>query len=124
MPDSVIIFAPSSVSNVGPGFDILGFAIEGLGDTITLRHRDDDKYVIEGVGADLPLNPIDNVATVGLKSFCDHVGHKKGFDIRIEKNFTPGSGLGSSASSAVGAVFAANVLLGTGLSKEECWEDL
>ena len=116
---SVKIFAPASTANVGPGFDILGFAIEGLGDTITLTHRDDEQYVIEAVGADLPLDPADNVATVGLRSFCDHVGHTGGFDIRIEKNFKPGSGLGSSASSAAGAVFAANALLGSGLSKED-----
>ena len=118
MKNKVTIFAPASIANVGPGFDILGFALNGLGDTITLSHRNDERYVIESVGAVLPLEPGDNVATVGLKSFSDHVGHKGGFDIRIVKNFKPGSGLGSSASSAVGAVFAANALLKTGLSKE------
>jgi len=115
---SITVFAPASVANVGPGFDILGFAINGLGDTITLTHRDDEQYVIESVGADLPLEPANNVATVALRSFCDHVGHSGGFDIRIEKNFEPGSGLGSSASSAAGAVYAANELLQAGLSKE------
>ncbi len=116
---SVTIFSPASVSNVGPGFDILGFALDGMGDTITLATRADDQYVIEAVGAELPLAPEKNVATVGLKSFCDHLGYEGGFDIRIEKNFTPGSGLGSSASSAAGAVFAANALLEAGLTKEE-----
>ena len=119
MNQSITIYAPASVANVGPGFDILGFALEGLGDTITLSHRNDEQYVIESVGTDLPLDPTSNVATVGLRSFCDHVGHQGGFDIRIEKNFKPGSGLGSSASSAAGAVFAANELLNAGLSKEE-----
>ncbi len=116
---SVTIFSPASVSNVGPGFDILGFALEGMGDTITLSTREDDQYVIEAIGADLPLDPEKNVATVGLRSLCDHLGYRGGFHIRIEKNFTPGSGLGSSASSAAGAVFAANALLEGGLSKEE-----
>lgn len=119
MNRSVTIHAPASVSNVGPGFDILGFALDGMGDKITLTKREDDQYVIESVGADLPLDPEKNVATVGLRSLCDHLGYKGGFDIRIEKNFTPGSGLGSSASSAAGAVFAANVLLNGGLTKEE-----
>lgn len=117
--DSIKVFAPSSVSNVGPGFDILGFPLEGMGDTITLSKRDDSAYVIEPVGADLPTNPEKNVATVALRSFCNEVGFQGGFTIRIEKNFTPGSGLGSSASSAVGAVFAANELLQTGYTKEE-----
>ena len=119
MSNSVKIFAPASVANVGPGFDILGFALEEIGDHITLTKRDDQEIVIKVIGAELPLEPGNNVATVGLKSFCDHVGHQGGFDIRIEKNFKPGSGLGSSASSAAGAVFAANELLKAGLSKEE-----
>lgn len=116
---TITVFAPASISNVGPGFDILGFAIEGMGDTITLARREDSEYVIESVGASLPLNPEENVATVALKSFCKAMGHTEGFDIRIEKNFKPGSGLGSSASSAVGTVFAANALLGTKLSKQD-----
>lgn len=117
--NSVKVFSPASVANVGPGFDILGFAINNIGDTITLTKRNDESYVIEAIGAELPLNPDQNVATVALKSFCNHVGHKGGFDIKIEKNFTPGSGLGSSASSAVGAVYAANELLELGFSREE-----
>lgn len=116
---SITIFAPASISNVGPGFDILGFAIEGMGDTITLTRRADSEYVIESVGANLPLDPEENVATVALKSFCNAIGHTGGFDIRIEKNFKPGSGLGSSASSAVGTVFAANTLLECNLPKKD-----
>lgn len=119
MSRSVTVFCPASVSNVGPGFDILGFALDGMGDKITLSMREDDQYLIEAIGADLPLDPKKNVATVGLRSLCNHLGYQGGFDIRIEKNFTPGSGLGSSASSAAGAVFAANALLDGGLTKEE-----
>ncbi|WP_420386949.1 homoserine kinase [Roseivirga sp.] len=117
--DSITIFAPASVSNVGPGFDILGFALEGMGDTITLSRRDGAAYIIDPVGVELPEDPEKNVATVALRSFCNAVGYDGGFLIRIEKNFTPGSGLGSSASSAVGAVFAANELLEAGYSREE-----
>ncbi|MCE7991638.1 MAG: homoserine kinase [Roseivirga sp.] len=119
MNRSVTVHAPASVSNVGPGFDILGFALDGMGDKITLSTREDEQYVIEAVGAELPMNPEKNVATVGLRSLCNHLGYKGGFDIKIEKNFTPGSGLGSSASSAAGAVFAANELLLAGLTKDE-----
>ena len=116
---SVTVFAPASVSNVGPGFDILGFAIEGMGDKIRLSLNNDGQYSIQSIGAELPLNPDKNVATVALKALARDVGYKGGFDIKIEKGFAPGSGLGSSASSAVGAVFAANQLLSLGYSKEE-----
>src|SRR5437867_2757328 len=30
-------FAPATVANVGPGFDVFGFALEGAGDTVELR---------------------------------------------------------------------------------------
>lgn len=120
MEDKVVkVFAPASVSNVGPGFDVLGFAIEGLGDTISLSKRSDGKYIINSVGTTLPLDPNENAATVALKSMAQAVGYKGGFDITIEKNFVPGSGLGSSASSASGAVFAANELLDTGFTRRE-----
>lgn len=119
LKDKITIFAPASVSNVGPGFDILGFALEGMGDTITLTKREGTAYIIDAVGADLPEDPEKNVATVALRSFCRAIGYEGGFLVRIEKNFTPGSGLGSSASSAVGAVFAANELLDAGFSRTE-----
>jgi homoserine kinase len=117
--ESVTVFAPASVSNVGPGFDVLGFAIENLGDLITLSKRTDDQYIIEAIGADLPLDPAKNVATVALRSFCNAIDYKGGFDIKIVKKFTPGSGLGSSASSAAGTVFAANALLQQDFTREE-----
>ncbi len=118
MPNAITIFSPSSVSNVGPGFDILGFALDDLGDKITLTLIDGD-YDIKSIGAELPSDPDQNVATVALKSLAKSCGYQGGFSIQIEKKFKPGSGLGSSASSAAGAVFAANELLELGLSKKE-----
>lgn len=117
--EKIKVFAPASVSNVGPGFDILGFALEGMGDVLTLSKTDSSDYVIEAVGAELPLIPEKNVATVALRSFCKAIGYEGGFHLKIEKNFTPGSGLGSSASSAVASVFAASKLLNTSHSKKE-----
>ena len=113
------VFAPASISNLGPGFDVLGFTIEELGDLITLSLRDDGEYIIEAKGADLPRHPDKNVATVAIRSLAKKAGYQGGFNITIEKNFPPGSGLGSSASSACGAVYAANQLLGMGLSPTE-----
>ena len=106
------------MSNVGPGFDILGFALDGLGDKIQLKLIEEG-YQIKSVGAELPTDPDQNVATVALKSLAEAYGYYGGFSIEIEKIFKPGSGLGSSASSAVGAVYAANELLGLGLTKKE-----
>jgi len=31
------VFAPATVGNVGPGFDVLGLAVDGIGDTVTVE---------------------------------------------------------------------------------------
>lgn len=115
--EKVKVFAPASVANVGPGYDTFGFAIESLGDIIHLTKRGDNKlHVLPTEGADLPTDPKKNVASVAIRSMLDYLDSSQGFDIQIKKLFKPGSGLGSSASSASGAVFAANELLGRPLA--------
>lgn len=111
---SIKVFAPATVSNVACGYDIMGFPVEGYGDTIILEEREDNELVIKAIkGADgIPFDPEVNVSAVALRKFLDTLGKKAGFDISIEKNIPPGSGLGSSASSSVGAVFGANELFG------------
>jgi homoserine kinase len=49
----------------------------------------------------------------------DHLKINEGFDIEINKKIKPGSGIGSSAASAVGAVYGINKLLGSPLKHEE-----
>lgn len=117
----VKVFAPSSVSNVGPGYDILGYALHGIGDTLTMEETEDEEFVIKSiVGAEgIPTDPASNVSTVALASMLREMGIKRGFELSIEKNITPGSGLGSSASGAAAAVMAGNELLGRPFSKME-----
>lgn len=118
--NTIKIFAPASVANVSCGYDIFGFALNGIGDEIRLSKRADSQLVIHEVeGADLPTAPEKNVATVAIASLLKHIGSNQGFDISIKKMIPPASGLGSSACSASGAVFAASELLQTGLSKHE-----
>lgn len=113
MMKEIKVFAPASVANVGCGYDTIGFAIDGLGDEITMSLREDSALKIKDIiGADLPMEADQNVASIAVQALLDHLGSKQGFDITIKKLFQPGSGLGSSASSAAGAVFAANTLLG------------
>ena len=37
MSESVTAFAPASIGNVGVGFDVLGLALEGVGDRVLAR---------------------------------------------------------------------------------------
>lgn len=116
----VKVFAPASVANVGCGYDTMGFAIEGVGEEIELELRLDQQLVVKDiVGANLSKEPDQNVATIAIQSLLEDLKSDQGFNITITKHFKPGSGLGSSASSAAGAVFAANELLGNPYSKEE-----
>ena len=119
MLESVKVFAPGSVSNVGCGFDILGFAIDGIGDEMMVRKNQHNKIVLHTINGyeDLPTDPKKNVAGVAIQAMLDDLKSNQGFDVDIVKNIKPGSGIGSSAASAAGAVVAVNELLGRPYNK-------
>lgn len=111
---SATAFAPASVGNVGIGFDILGFAVDALGDRITVTRSAQPGVritSISGVPEELPLEPERNTAGRALLALNVAVRPAFGFEMSIRKGIPLGSGLGGSAASAVGAVVAANALL-------------
>lgn len=121
--DEIRVLAPATVSNVVCGFDCLGFALNGPFDDITVRVCDEP--VIRIAHHDefgLPTDPVKNVAGVALQAMIDGAGLEHGFEVEIKKGIKPGSGIGSSAASACGAVVAANHLLGTRFSHVELIE--
>tara|TARA_B100000401_G_scaffold330623_1_gene230095 strand:- start:798 stop:1718 length:921 start_codon:yes stop_codon:yes gene_type:complete len=118
--NSVKVFSPASVSNVCCGFDVLGFSIDGLGDELIITESDSKKVNIKKVnGYKVPLAVEENTASVAAQSLLDFLNINHGFDIEINKIIKPGSGIGSSAASAVGAVYGINKLLGSPLKKHE-----
>ena len=118
--DCIKIFAPATVANVGCGFDVLGFCLDNIGDIMQVSKSQTKGIKISNVtGFDLPLNPKKNVAGVSALALYDTLNIDYGFDIQIEKKIKPGSGIGSSAASAAGSVFAINELLGQPFSKTE-----
>ncbi len=114
MSKSIKVFSPATVSNVTCGFDVMGFAIEQPGDVILAEQRVNPGVRIKKViGNDtITLNPAENVASVAAQALLNHVKTGTGIDLTIFKNIKPGSGIGSSASSAAAAVFGVNELLG------------
>ncbi|OWQ52658.1 homoserine kinase [Stenotrophomonas maltophilia] len=114
-------FAPASVGNVGVGFDILGHAIEGVGDTVTVRRIDEPRvriHAIRGTTVDLPLGAEDNTAGAALIALRAALDLPFGFEVEIDKGIALGSGMGGSAASCVAALVAANALLPQPLSRE------
>lgn len=120
---SVTAFAPATVANVGCGFDVLGFAIYGPGDSVTATFSDKPGLRITSISGDggrLPLDIMENTAGLAVNSLMNDAGYRGeyGIELKIEKNMPLGSGLGSSAASSVAAVVAVNELLGNPYSKE------
>mgnify|MGYP001601449430 CR=1 FL=1 len=121
---SVTAFAPASVANVGCGFDIMGFAINGIGDKVTVSLQlgnDNSRVILSGPYSHLiPSEKHKNTAGVAIAAYLQTTG-KTGINLSIalEKNMPLGSGMGSSASSSAAAVFAVNYLFGSPLSIQE-----
>ena len=117
------IFAPASVANVAVGFDILGFALEKPGDEIIIREGSKPGLVItdiQGAGGKLPYDVMKNTAGYAAYRLLEHLGEiDRPIEMEIHKKMPFGSGLGSSAASAAGGVFAVSEFLHTGLSKYE-----
>lgn len=112
--DRATAFAPASVGNVAIGFDILGFAVDALGDRVTVCKRAEPGVVItrvHGIAGDLPTDPTRNTAGQALIALNEAMQPPFGFSMEIEKGIPLGSGLGGSAASAVAAVVAGNALL-------------
>jgi homoserine kinase len=122
MEKSIKVFAPATVSNVGCGFDTLGFAINEPGDIVIVRKNNLNKIRVTNITGDNGLIPRDaelNTASVAVMHLLSKFNESVGLDIEIRKKMPLCSGLGSSAASAVGAVVAANLLLNEPFNKNE-----
>jgi homoserine kinase len=118
----VTAFAPATVANVSCGFDILGFAVDELGDRVTVKLSDEPglKVVkIDGDNGRLPYSVEKNTCTVAISSMLKQLDFKAGLEVELVKGLPLGSGMGSSAASAVAALVAANHLLGSPFAKIE-----
>ena len=117
------IHAPATVSNVVCGFDCLGFALSEPYDEMTVRRiKEQTVRISNHDDYGLPTDPAKNVAGVALNALIAAACLDHGFEVEITKNIKPGSGIGSSAASACGAVVAANRLLDDRFSKVELVE--
>jgi homoserine kinase len=127
---SVRVFAPASASNLGPGFDVLGLALENPGDVVAAELFDGRGVEIAEVTGDgglLTTNPSENVAGIAARSvlsdlvargLCGSAG-ARGVRLSVHKQMPLASGLGSSAASSVAGAMAVNELFGRPLSRRD-----
>jgi homoserine kinase len=120
MNKNIKIAAPATVANLVCGFDILGMALREPQDLMELSRSDEPGLRISHAdGFALPTAPEKNVAGAALLAMMEELPPDTGFDLVINKQIMPGSGLGSSAASSAGAVVAANLLLENRFTKSD-----
>ena len=115
-------FAPATAANLGVGFDIIGLALREPGDHVRVeRQQAPGVHIaeIEGDGGVLTRDAARNCASVAAQSVLNLIGADNGVKMTIRKGLPLGSGLGSSAASAVAGAFAVNALFGQPLTREQ-----
>ena len=103
---TIRVFAPASSANLGCGFDVMGMALDGIGDVLRIAISEGDGLTIRNASAaELPEDIEKNVITPAVRAFMAAAGKKACLEIVVEKKIRPGSGIGSSAASSAAAVF-------------------
>jgi homoserine kinase len=119
---TVKVFAPASVSNLAVGFDSLGFAIDSLGDEVILRPGKSKGLKLTKITGNksIPRHIEKNTASYGALLLLQELGLEElPIEMELFKHMAIGTGLGSSAASAVAGVFAMNEYLGKPKNKKE-----
>jgi len=121
MVDSIKVFAPATIGNIGPGFDVLGMAITSLGDYVEARRTATGVRIAEitGLKEHIPLEAEENSAGIAAKEVLRLLNVDGGVELRIHKNVPSAAGLGSSAASAAAAAFAVNRLFDGALTDND-----
>ena len=119
---SVKVFAPGTIANLGPAFDILGVALDKIGDTVEAKENSEGITritEIKGKKDGIPIETEKNAVTLGFLEAKKLLNFDFGADIKLEKGLPLSGGLGGSSASAVAGVYAANLLADNKLKKEE-----
>lgn len=118
--EKIKILAPATVANLSCGYDVLGVCLSYIGDEITITKTPKKGIEITKMeGFNLPKEVVKNAAGVAALALLKNININFGFEIEIIKKVKPGSGIGSSASSAAGTVVGIDYLLGNPFSKTE-----
>jgi homoserine kinase len=106
-------FAPGSIGNVGPGFDVLGLAVDGIGDRVSVELTRGESRVTDVTGRDAELVPRDaerNCAAIAANAYLRPFGYRA--IVGIDKGLALAGGMGGSAASSAAGAFAAALALG------------
>ncbi len=116
--DKICVTIPATSANIGSGFDVFALALQSPVDFMTVE-KTPSGIIIESRGYPVPLELTKNCASVVASELLTAYNITEGVKIQITKQIFPGSGLGSSAASSVGAAYAINKLYNLNLSLEK-----
>ncbi|MFC4600391.1 homoserine kinase [Cohnella hongkongensis] len=121
-PGRVIVKVPASTANLGPGFDSLGMALS-LYSWISMAPAEKTRITLVGDH----LAGVSEDKTNLVYEVAQAVFRKAGADlpeleIGIRSDIPLARGLGSSAAAIVGALVAANALVGGALTEDELFQ--
>jgi homoserine kinase len=114
------VFSPGTIGNIGPGFDVLGLAVKGIGDVVEAR-KTESGIRIRKISSKFQLSKSykKNAAGIAAYEVLKLLNVNSGIELKIKKGLPYGSGLGSSAASAAAAAFATNYVYGNKLTRNE-----
>ncbi|MGC9010241.1 MAG: homoserine kinase [Sulfolobales archaeon] len=113
----VLVEAPATIANFGPGFDVLAVALESPRDLLEIEFiGEGDDLVFSYEGIDIPAK--DNIVYRIAELFHNSCGGGS-IKIRLRKNIPVSRGLGSSGASSVASILGLSKIYGLELSKEE-----
>jgi len=116
-------YAPGTVANVGPGFDVLGMAVTGAGDFVAARLVPGSGIEISCSDPEIPTDPRKNTAGIAAEAVVRMAGRRaRRIVLSIEKGLPLSGGQGGSAASACAAAVAVNAVLDARLSRERLLE--
>ncbi|MEM0217530.1 MAG: homoserine kinase [Candidatus Nezhaarchaeales archaeon] len=121
----IVAKAPATSANLGPGFDVIGVALDLAYDEVEVEVMDGEGVEIELEGIEttqIPKDPEKNSAGLVAREVLRRGRVKTHLKIRIKKGVPQGVGLGSSAASASATAVAVARALGLSLSTSELIE--
>jgi homoserine kinase len=122
MAQRIRVFAPATVANLGPGFDVLGLALSKPGDELEAELSDRpgvEIIEVTGDGGALSRDPQRNVVGRAAADVLTRAGATVGVRLWLHKQMPLASGLGSSGASSAAAAVATNELLGRPLKQRD-----
>ena len=120
MPNKATARVPASTTNLGPGFDVLGLALQ-LYSTISLEEIDNGTEIkVTGVDVDKLSNDESNIAYRAANLVFEKSGQKpKGLRLVLTNGIPAIRGLGGSGTAILGGLLTANALCHEPFSQTE-----